>query len=123
MQRGSGATGTVRKSNVSICICSCKRPFWRYRKDFPPPGYCSVTCHENRRKKRGENANVRRPAQILQDMRDHRRLLHDSTSILQWFDCCRCEELEREYADSLDWHMALQTRLIAEDGRRQRASA
>src|SRR5271165_4975648 len=114
---------TVRETfetGMSVQICPCKRPYWRYRKDFPPAGYCSVFCFENRKKKRREPPPE--PQKVLSLMYEHRRDAHHSFSILEWFNCERCDELEQQYAESLDWHTDRISREIAEDGRKKRTA-
>jgi hypothetical protein len=71
-----------------ICTCqTCKRPFWRFRRDYPPRGVCSLPCFHDRRIDYDEN-----PPDLPRD------------SILIWPNCESCEELQTEYAESLNFH-------------------
>lgn len=52
---------------------------------------------------------------MLAAMLEHRHFSHDTTSILPWFDCQRCGDLEAEYADSLDyWYGRITENLVSE---------
>jgi hypothetical protein len=83
----------------------CETYFWRYRRDHPPPGYCSVVCHEERGRSPVMEQPPRTAREVLRDMYSHRRRDHDSYSILAWYDCGICDRLEAEYSQSLSWYM------------------
>lgn len=88
-----------------IRVCRlCKRPYWRYTLDYPPPPYCSVPCWEARKAQLQSVVTPQLPAVVLAAMRDHRLNIHGTTSTLVWYDCERCEQLEADYAASLQWH-------------------
>lgn len=97
----------------------CKRFFWRWRKDHPPKGHCSVSCYEDHRPKKSLRPD--KPANILHSMYRHRADVHLSTSILAWFDCAECERLEGIYRESLDWHTAKVSEEIALNARSREA--
>ena len=80
----------------------CKRPYWRYRPDHPPPFFCSVRCRDEHRAgiAHGERP-ARAPWVVLAEFRQHRLAAHGSSSVLEWYDCEACERLEAEYADAL----------------------
>jgi hypothetical protein len=83
----------------------CERFYWRYRPDHPPRFYCSVICHDVRGLPKPA-ARPSTPQAILGEIRLHRRLIHDTDSILVAFDDCEtCEELEGLYNQSLGFYM------------------
>lgn len=91
---------------MSVPACTfCKRFYWRFRPDHPPKGYCSVKCREDRKEGRTPDREEK-PEVIVWKMRQHRLAVHATTSMLTWFDCETCEELEAKYAASLEWHSA-----------------
>lgn len=97
---------------------SCHRPFWRYRRDYPPKGFCSLPCFAVGRKSGPPEAPPIRPEAVLFNMRAHRRSDHGTTSILGWFpDCPLCEELETDYAASLEYHWRVASEQIAEQAK------
>ena len=102
---------------MSIQLCShCKLPYWRFRGDHPPRGVCSVLCNDAR--KAGEaTPTPRLPSEILWEIREHRRDIHQCTDILVWFECETCEELEARYGDSLEYHYDRITRDIVKEAR------
>lgn len=97
----------------------CKRPYWRYRRDYPPRFFCSLPCFEASRVEGDGVAIPQLPAVILAAMREHRLQVHGTTSPLCWYSCKRCEQLEGDYAASLQWHYNC-TAEIATVGGRQR---
>jgi hypothetical protein len=82
----------------------CKRAYWRYREDTPPPRYCSQLCHDLRGVKL--EPTHARPERILSAIRAHLRAAHPGASINEWLDCERCDDLQAAYAEALDWHLA-----------------
>lgn len=103
-----------------ICTCqTCKRPFWRYRRDFPPPGVCSIPCFHDRRIDEDEKP-PELPHVVLRRLRQHLTLIHDSDSMLIWPNCDSCEELQEEYAASLNYHYDRVTAEIAGKPRKQK---
>lgn len=106
---------------MSIGVCGnpdCKLPYWRYRKDHPPSGYCSVPCHDHHRESKASHA-AENPQVVLLRMMEHRRIKHNTDSVLTWFDCEECEILEGRYSQSLEWGYAAVTRDIALAARRR----
>lgn len=85
-----------------ICTCLfCHRPFWRFRRDWPPRGYCSWPCSLT------PAAIIevpRLPQDVLLKLRLHHKLDHNENSILCWPDCETCEQIEQEYAAALSFH-------------------
>jgi len=82
---------------MSVQICRhCALPYWRYRGDHPPKGFCS-TPH------RDQHTEQRRPK-----IKDHNRLIHDADSSMIAWDCKACERLQTEYAESLTFHFGRQ---------------
>lgn len=94
----------------------CCQHYWRYRRDFPPSGFCSLLCAEAFRTKRyiGEESDPGIPAAILELIYSHRRVIHQTDSVLTWFDCDHCERLEEQYGRSLEWHTNKITAEIAQ---------
>jgi len=84
----------------------CHNAFWRYRRDYPPKGFCSVPCAQAGPAHITDAAALAivppRPETVLINFRTHRKLAHDGASILHWFpDCAACNELDADYAASL----------------------
>jgi hypothetical protein len=102
-----------------IATCRhCHGVFWRYRKDHPPAGFCSVPHAELGPTKRPEAIPLH-PSDVVLLMRQHRRLEHGSDSLLTQFDCERCEQIEELYAESLVFHVSAVTRDIAADAEKR----
>lgn len=100
---------------MSVPLCSrCKSHYWRFNASHPPPGYCSLFCYDNRKAKSKPPAPPA-PHSILSRMYDHRRTIHGSPDILPWYDCKICDELEKEYYASLEWHSAAAYQAMAEE--------
>ncbi len=100
---------------MSIALCSnCKVTYWRFRGDHPPSGFCSVLCHAIKKKKSQAPPS---PQAVLNVMMRHRLTEHHSTSVLEWFDCTECDQLEKSYSESLEWHTEKITRDIAVEAR------
>jgi hypothetical protein len=92
---------------VAIVQCThCPRYYWSFRSDFPPKGYCSQKCYDERRRAGAKLPPPEAPQNILMAMYRHRLDTHESTSILADFECEECERLEGSYAESLSWHQA-----------------
>lgn len=89
--------------SVPVCI-RCKSHYWRFRPDHPPPNYCSQFCFDNRKKK--AKSTIATPHDVLSRMYDHRRTQHGTPDILVFYDCRVCDELEREYGVSIEYHFA-----------------
>jgi hypothetical protein len=89
-----------------ICACqSCHVNFWRYRRDWPPPGFCSLPCMEVGPKKLAPPPPIL-PEDVLIQIRVHRWDIHATSSILTQYECSRCEELEAEYAEAITYHVS-----------------
>lgn len=102
---------------MAITACrSCKAMYWRFRKDHPPSGFCSTACAQAKRVK---DADPPVPSEVLWQMRTHRLDIHKSTSILEWFECETCSDLEKLYAKSLQFHYDQITTVIAETARQR----
>jgi len=56
-------------------------------------------------------------------MKKHRLEVHATDSILSYFNCSRCEELEEEYAEAITYHVSRITSDIFAEGRRLRRHA
>ena len=96
-----------------ICTCEvCKQPFWRYRRDFPPRGVCSLCCFHDRQNDHDEQP-LELPHALLRRLRQHISMRHHSTSILIWPDCEECEAIPAQYAESLNFHFDRVTADIA----------
>lgn len=87
-----------------ICTCEvCRQAFWRYRRDFPPRGVCSLSCFHDRQNGHGEES-LELPHIVWRRLRQHMSMWHNSTSILIWPDCEECEAIQARYAESLNFH-------------------
>lgn len=78
----------------------CKKAYWRYRADFPPQGYCSVKCFEERAKRKPKQ-KPESVSTVLDSFREHRITVHATQDLVQWFDCEVCERYEERYAVSM----------------------
>lgn len=78
---------------------TCHLPYWRYRGDFPPRGFCSVGCFQTRKRKEVK-ASPEKPAEVMEAFRDHRLLAHETKDLTTWFDCEVCERFEERYSVS-----------------------
>lgn len=94
---------------ISKCK-QCKEVYWRYRRDFPPKGVCSLPCYDASREVR--EVAERLPADVLLEIYRHRRIVHNYASILEWFDCEECESLEKRYRHAIDYHLSVETEEI-----------
>jgi hypothetical protein len=107
-----------------ICTCgSCKQAFWRYRRDWPPKGYCSLPCSEAGPQNSAFTGVPALPSVILAEMKTHRSFVHETTSPLGWFDCQTCGDLEERYAASLEYHYRSVTAAIVADAENRWAQA
>lgn len=103
-----------------ICSCQhCHLEFWRYRRDWPPPGFCSYP-HFLAGAKRLPAPAPDLPEEILREIKRHRWEAHDTTSMLAWFECPRCEELEGAYGEAISYHVSRITAEIVGDAERLR---
>ncbi len=84
------------------CCQNCGNHFWRYRRDHPPKGFCSLPCADGL-KPAGEISIWPRAA--LQQMHRHLLAVHGTNSVLQWFDCDECDRLQAQYAASLAFYV------------------
>jgi hypothetical protein len=80
----------------------CKQAYTRYRRDHPPSGYCSNDCHD-RAKGQKPAAAPRQPSAVLLDIINHRRIVHGTTDLIEWFECRACDALEGEHAFSIHY--------------------
>jgi hypothetical protein len=102
-----------------IATCQhCHSPFWRYRKDHPHAGFCSVPHAELGPTKPPKPVPLS-PAELVAMMREHRIEEHDSTSLLMEFNCQRCDELEEAYAASLLFHTSMISRDVAKEAEKR----
>jgi hypothetical protein len=96
-------------------IAECRhyhRPYWRYRADHPPAGFCSVP-HRAKGATRKSIAPPRAPAELIRIMREHRALRHwepnasrhREANASSWPDCETCDQMEAEYAAALSYHI------------------
>lgn len=87
-----------------MAISNCKRcgsSFWRYRRDWPPKGFCSLPCSLAK----GEPTPAETPAQILAKWRGHRTAAHGDSHFIQFHNCDTCEWFEEKYSESLGYYM------------------
>jgi hypothetical protein len=89
-----------------VCVCSnpdCARPFPRFRRDFPPPGFCSVECKEQHQRRHQNYDTGRVPQFFVSLLKDHLETKHHTADLTAWFDgCAECEQLAARYAESLN---------------------
>lgn len=91
---------------MAIVKCRhCAAMYWRYRRDFPPPHFCSVPCKENHSEQTRSVPPPELPVAIVRAIKDHNRLFHGADSALIDWDCSRCQKLQEEYAASLNYWM------------------
>ena len=83
----------------------CAGLYWRFRKDHPPPGFCSLPHAEQHAEQKPKPAVVPdEPATVMKRLRDHNRLFHNADSSMLAWNCKGCERLQEEYAESLRYH-------------------
>jgi hypothetical protein len=89
---------TYRSSQVKRCR-TCRQFYWRYRRDAPPPGYCSLNCRAGIKPlTREEEAALN----VLLEIHAHRLKAHQGSSALEWFaDCQECQALEIRQANAV----------------------
>lgn len=84
-----------------IPLCRrCGRRYWRYKRDHPPSGYCSVSCATKQgRLEAPEQVNA---SDVLAKIRLHRSQVHNTRELVRWWDgCATCEILEMQYVAML----------------------
>ncbi len=102
---------------MSVQNCAhCKSPYWRFRGDHPPKGVCSIPCYDARKAGKQSQAPPL-PENVLRAMMAHRSAVHQTTSVLDWFECETCEKLEADYAEAIEWHVDRITREIVNEAR------
>lgn len=102
---------------MSVQNCGhCKTPYWRFRGDHPPKGFCSTPCHDLKKAGKKEE-RPQLPENALRAMMAHRAEKHGSSDVLGWYDCSECENLEKAYSESLEWHYDRITREIVGQAR------
>lgn len=79
----------------------CHNAYWRYRADFPPRGYCSIACWQQRHRKLAKPAPPENPEAVIQEFREHWLEQHQTKDLTAWFDCDTCERYEERYAVSM----------------------
>ena len=83
----------------------CGRPYWRYRADFPPRGFCSVTCKDVHARRHPPYEPERIPGFFVSLIKEHLERAHHTSDINSWFQCSECERLAAAYAASLSQHV------------------
>lgn len=78
---------------------TCKRNFWKYRSD--QDRYCSITCRENRNKRKPKRQPPETSAAVIDAFKEHRLTVHATRDLTSWFDCEVCERFEERYAVSM----------------------
>lgn len=96
-----------------IATCQhCHADYWRYRRDHPPPGYCTVP-HYYAGPARERKPKPPRPEWIHGAIREHERAEHRSPQAapwapeqpeIKWWECEICLELDALLAESLAYH-------------------
>jgi hypothetical protein len=78
---------------------NCDRFYWRWRRDHPPPRYCSIPCADHIEPAADTKES---PHAVLLMMHAHRLRAHRTASVIDWFDDCEtCARLEGRYAEAL----------------------
>lgn len=91
---------------MAISTCKrCEAPYWRYRRDHPPPSFCSLGCKETYALDHPKKESAPdEPHIIIRRIKDHNRLFHNAESVMIDWDCKPREKLQAEYAESLSFH-------------------
>src|SRR5579862_6657133 len=93
---------------MSITNCRhCRRTYFRYwRTQIPPDAFCSLPCYDERHNPRPSTEPAPKfPDAVLRDIRWHRGIAHQTTSLLRDFECEECDRLEALYSESLHYHL------------------
>lgn len=100
--RLSGCRAQIPKESMSIADCRhCKRSYWRFRKEFPPAGYCCDLHAELGPAKKPPAPKPPKPDAALFDLRAHRITIHRDRFFLQWYKCDECDRLEAVYSEAM----------------------
>ena len=81
------------------CLCG----YWRYRRDHPPSGYCSIPHAELGPHKKQGAPKPDKPDICLFNFRAHRISVHRDRSFLQDYECPECETLQGLYVESMSY--------------------
>lgn len=76
-------------------------PYWKYRRDHPPAGYCSLPHAELGPAKKVLNPPPAKPDVVLFEYRAHRISIHRDRYFLQDYDCSECERIQGVYLESM----------------------
>lgn len=77
---------------------NCGKRYWRYRREFPPSGFCSLPCFEASRVRKGPPP-VMNASDALTEIRLHRSKIHNTRDLVRWWEGCQeCDRLEERYA-------------------------
>jgi hypothetical protein len=83
----------------------CDASYWRFRKDHPPSGFCSLPCSERHAgQKPKQDVAPDTPDLVMRRLKDHNRLFHNAESSMIAWNCKACDRLQEEYAESLTYH-------------------
>jgi hypothetical protein len=81
----------------------CHQYYWRYRRDHPPKGFCSLPHFEAGPKKATSSPAPLKPDVLISEWRSHRIADHGDSHFLQDFECDTCDYYEDRYAESLGY--------------------
>ena len=93
------------QNTMAIAECRhCKTTYWRFRRDHPPSGYCSLPHAElGPAKKKPMEPAPPKPDIVLFEYRSHRITEHRDRYFIQDHKCEECDRLEAIYADSMGY--------------------
>jgi hypothetical protein len=99
-----------RREVIATCT-ECRRCYWKYRRDWSTPGFCSVFCRAIWRAERSacreDDPGI--PVAILEVIKSHNRIVHHAEESLAWVNCSECERLESVLAAAIAYHLPVQT--------------
>lgn len=88
-----------------IPLCRhCRRRCWRFNREHPPAGFCSVTCAENARPRKAPASEEPKmnASDLLALIKQHRLAVHNTRDLQRWWHGCpNCDRLEAHYAELL----------------------
>ncbi len=89
---------------ISTCH-ECRYCYWKYKRDWESPGFCSWLCRELWRSTRflhhEDDPGI--PVAILELITSHNLIVH-AADPQDWPDCTECERLDALYAAAIAYH-------------------
>jgi hypothetical protein len=107
---GRPQTGRILPVKPARKCRTCGRDYVHYRGRGIPSGFCSGECRAAapRPPIQEKMPPPLPPADIVEAMHVHRLKMHQTTSLMPWFDSCStCQQYEDWLAESAGYHLAV----------------